>query len=171
MRINEGFQDDSGSQVTLKSVTSVIVDELNPDAKDKKWRSRIFNSSSDSGIDSGGGGGVGGVAAGGKSEIGGGARGSRSLNGGGTEASSSSSSSSEAGGSTGEVDSVTEVEPAVESKERAPQAVVDKDGEEEKEREVVAILGSGDFGRALAGRLVQAGYVVNIGSRDPQRNA
>ena len=38
-------------------------------------------------------------------------------------------------------------------------------------KEVIAVLGSGDFGRALAGRLVQAGYVVNVGSRDPQRNA
>ena len=35
----------------------------------------------------------------------------------------------------------------------------------------VAVLGSGDFGRALAARLVQSGYVVNVGSRDPQRNA
>lgn len=34
----------------------------------------------------------------------------------------------------------------------------------------VSILGSGDFGRALAGRLVQAGYNVIIGSRNPERH-
>lgn len=37
-------------------------------------------------------------------------------------------------------------------------------------KQVIAVLGSGDFGRALSGRLVQAGYTVNIGSRDPKRN-
>ena len=36
--------------------------------------------------------------------------------------------------------------------------------------ESIAIVGSGDFGRALALRMVQSGYVVNIGSRNPQRN-
>lgn len=40
-----------------------------------------------------------------------------------------------------------------------------------KPRETIAVIGSGDFGRALSSRLVQAGYEVNIGSRDPQRNA
>ncbi|TRY67856.1 hypothetical protein TCAL_05273 [Tigriopus californicus] len=40
-----------------------------------------------------------------------------------------------------------------------------------KTKETIAVIGSGDFGRALSGRLVQAGYEVNIGSRDPQRNA
>ena len=39
------------------------------------------------------------------------------------------------------------------------------------DKETVAILGSGDFGRALASRLVQSGYNVIIGSRDPQRNS
>ena len=32
----------------------------------------------------------------------------------------------------------------------------------------IGILGSGDFGRALAGRLAQAGYTPVIGSRNPQ---
>jgi hypothetical protein len=34
----------------------------------------------------------------------------------------------------------------------------------------IAIIGSGDFGRALAKRMVQSGYTVNIGSRNPDRN-
>lgn len=34
----------------------------------------------------------------------------------------------------------------------------------------IGVLGSGDFGRALAGRLAQAGYTVSLGSRDPARN-
>ena len=34
----------------------------------------------------------------------------------------------------------------------------------------IAILGSGDFGRALALRMVQNGLVVKIGSRNPERN-
>ena len=34
----------------------------------------------------------------------------------------------------------------------------------------IGVLGSGDFGRALAGRLAQAGYTVLLGSRDPTRN-
>lgn len=38
------------------------------------------------------------------------------------------------------------------------------DGERQ---EVVGVLGSGDYGRAIAGRLAQAGYTVLIGSRDP----
>ena len=42
--------------------------------------------------------------------------------------------------------------------------------DDDSNKQVIAILGSGDFGRALGGRLVQAGYIVNIGSRDPQRN-
>jgi hypothetical protein len=38
-------------------------------------------------------------------------------------------------------------------------------------RETIAIIGSGDFGRALAGRMVKAGnYNVIIGSREPERN-
>ena len=35
---------------------------------------------------------------------------------------------------------------------------------------VITILGSGDFGRALALRMVQSGYTVCIGSRNPDRN-
>ncbi|XP_076060592.1 metalloreductase STEAP3-like isoform X2 [Oratosquilla oratoria] len=35
---------------------------------------------------------------------------------------------------------------------------------------VVAVLGSGDYGRALSGRLVRSGYEVFIGSRDPNKN-
>merc|ERR1712241_1103898 len=38
------------------------------------------------------------------------------------------------------------------------------------ETQVIAIIGSGDFGRALALRMVQSGYTVCIGSRNPQRN-
>jgi len=34
----------------------------------------------------------------------------------------------------------------------------------------ISILGSGDFGRALAGRLAQSGYQPTIGSRDPNKN-
>merc|ERR1719219_173219 len=34
----------------------------------------------------------------------------------------------------------------------------------------IAIIGSGDFGRALALRMVQNGIVVKIGSRNPERN-
>ena len=41
---------------------------------------------------------------------------------------------------------------------------------EEPTGESIAIVGSGDFGRALALRMVQSGFTVNIGSRDPQRN-
>jgi phosphoglycerate dehydrogenase-like enzyme len=39
-----------------------------------------------------------------------------------------------------------------------------------QEKPTIGILGSGDFGRALAGRLAQAGYSVYLGSRDPNRN-
>ena len=39
------------------------------------------------------------------------------------------------------------------------------------ERETIAVIGSGDFGRALAGRMVRAGgYNVVVGSRDVQKN-
>ena len=38
------------------------------------------------------------------------------------------------------------------------------------ENPVIAIVGSGDFGRALALRMVQSGYTVCIGSRNPQRD-
>ncbi|XP_019647769.1 PREDICTED: metalloreductase STEAP3-like [Branchiostoma belcheri] len=34
----------------------------------------------------------------------------------------------------------------------------------------VAILGSGDYSRSLAGRLVRSGFAVVVGSRDPDRN-
>ncbi|XP_018007479.1 metalloreductase STEAP4 [Hyalella azteca] len=34
---------------------------------------------------------------------------------------------------------------------------------------IITVLGSGDYGRALAGRLVKSGYTVYIGSRDPSR--
>lgn len=33
----------------------------------------------------------------------------------------------------------------------------------------VVVLGSGDFGLALTGRLVQANYDVVVGSRNPQK--
>ena len=32
----------------------------------------------------------------------------------------------------------------------------------------IAIIGSGDFGRALSLRMIQCGYEVYIGSRNPQ---
>jgi len=35
----------------------------------------------------------------------------------------------------------------------------------------ITIIGSGDFGRALALRMVQSGLTVNIGSRNPHRNS
>ncbi len=34
----------------------------------------------------------------------------------------------------------------------------------------VAVIGTGDFGRALASKMVQAGYKVTIGSRNPNKN-
>lgn len=34
----------------------------------------------------------------------------------------------------------------------------------------ITILGSGDFGRALASLMVKSGYTVCIGSRNPERN-
>ena len=37
-------------------------------------------------------------------------------------------------------------------------------------KENICVIGSGDFGRALAGRLATAGYKVTIASRDPDRN-
>ena len=37
--------------------------------------------------------------------------------------------------------------------------------------ESIVVVGAGLAGLAAASRLVQAGYVVNVGSRDPQRNA
>jgi len=43
-------------------------------------------------------------------------------------------------------------------------------GEVSSDNPSIAIIGSGDFGRALALRMVQSGLTVNIGSRNPQRN-
>ena len=34
----------------------------------------------------------------------------------------------------------------------------------------IYVIGSGDFGRALAGRLVKSGYQVTVASRDAARN-
>ena len=34
----------------------------------------------------------------------------------------------------------------------------------------IAVIGTGDFGRALASKMVQAGYKVTIGSRNPNKN-
>ena len=39
----------------------------------------------------------------------------------------------------------------------------------QEERKCVVVLGSGDFGLALTGRLVQANYQVVVGSRNPQK--
>ena len=36
---------------------------------------------------------------------------------------------------------------------------------------VISIIGSGDFGRGLALRMVQCGYKVCIGSRNPNGNS
>ncbi|KAK7072152.1 hypothetical protein SK128_023981 [Halocaridina rubra] len=36
--------------------------------------------------------------------------------------------------------------------------------------QTIAVLGSGDYGRAIARRFVNIGYTVNIGSRDPNRS-
>ena len=46
----------------------------------------------------------------------------------------------------------------------------DLTGEAKRQRAIITILGSGDFGRALALRMVQSGYTVCIGSRNPERN-
>lgn len=34
----------------------------------------------------------------------------------------------------------------------------------------IAVLGTGDFGRALAAKMVQSGFKVFFGSRNPNRN-
>ena len=34
----------------------------------------------------------------------------------------------------------------------------------------ICVIGSGDFGRALAGRLAASGYPVSIASRNPDKN-
>jgi len=47
---------------------------------------------------------------------------------------------------------------------------LDETHEEDKPKETVVILGTGDFGRALGGRLAKAGYEVVFGSRDPAKN-
>jgi len=39
---------------------------------------------------------------------------------------------------------------------------------DEKKEESISVLGSGDFGRALAGRLAQSGYRVTLVSRNPE---
>ena len=39
-----------------------------------------------------------------------------------------------------------------------------------KDPMVITIIGSGDFGRALALRMVQSGFTVCIGSRNPNGN-
>ena len=41
---------------------------------------------------------------------------------------------------------------------------------ESSEAKSIAVIGSGDFGRALSLRLAQSGYSVTIGSRNPERN-
>lgn len=38
---------------------------------------------------------------------------------------------------------------------------------EEPEADVIGVLGSGDYGRAIAGKIAQSGFSVLIGSRDP----
>lgn len=34
----------------------------------------------------------------------------------------------------------------------------------------IAVIGTGDFGRALAAKMVQSGFKVCFGSRNPNRN-
>ena len=38
------------------------------------------------------------------------------------------------------------------------------------EKQTIAVIGSGNFGRALALKIAQSGYHVNIGSRNPEKN-
>ena len=38
------------------------------------------------------------------------------------------------------------------------------------EKQVIAVIGSGNFGRALALKIAQSGYHVNIGSRNPEKH-
>ena len=38
------------------------------------------------------------------------------------------------------------------------------------EKESIAVIGSGNFGRALALKISQSGYHVHIGSRNPDKN-
>ncbi|XP_063862013.1 metalloreductase STEAP4-like [Scylla paramamosain] len=45
-------------------------------------------------------------------------------------------------------------------------AELDSKGDANKQ-EVIGVLGSGDYGRAIAGKIAQSGYTVLIGSRDP----
>ena len=40
----------------------------------------------------------------------------------------------------------------------------------ENDSVVISVIGSGDFGRGLALRMVQCGYIVYIGSRNPEGN-
>ena len=50
-------------------------------------------------------------------------------------------------------------------------ATEDSNASVKANKETIAIIGSGDFGRALAGRMVEAGgYNVVIGSRDLEKN-
>ena len=50
-------------------------------------------------------------------------------------------------------------------------AAEDSNASVKANKETIAIIGSGDFGRALAGRMVKAGgYNVVIGSRDLEKN-
>ena len=50
-------------------------------------------------------------------------------------------------------------------------AAEDSNASVKANKETIAIIGSGDFGRALAGRMVKAGgYNVVIGSRDSEKN-
>ena len=45
-----------------------------------------------------------------------------------------------------------------------------KSAEKENDSMAISIIGSGDFGRGLALRMVQCGYKVYIGSRNPEGN-
>merc|ERR1711971_208669 len=56
------------------------------------------------------------------------------------------------------------------SSERSSHTSGDTKDTEDANPDSIALIGSGDFGRALALRMVQSGLTVNIGSRNPQRN-
>ena len=45
-----------------------------------------------------------------------------------------------------------------------------KSAEKTYDSMAISIIGSGDFGRGLALRMVQCGYKVYIGSRNPEGN-
>ena len=43
-------------------------------------------------------------------------------------------------------------------------------GSNGNEKQTIAVIGSGNFGRALAMKMSKSGYQVNIGSRNPEKH-